>query len=153
MEHKPLPMLANIGADVIFKKDDKILLLQRSATNKNPGQYTFVGGKSDAGESITDTAIREAFEEVGVRIQPKDLQFIHVIQKIMPRNAHNKDWFFFIFVVDTWQGELYNKEPQKHSQMAWFSLNDLPKGLGETHRQAIIQWQNKQYCSVFKLNS
>ncbi len=45
----------------------RILLTLRSAGLKNhSGQISFPGGMSDGGESVTETALREAAEEVGL---------------------------------------------------------------------------------------
>lgn len=146
MNNHPLPMLAHVAADTILKKNDKILLLKRSPSSKIPGQYSLIGGKCDEGESVIDCAIREAYEEIGVQLQTKDLQFAHVVHKIIPGNT--KDWIFFFFITESWQGEPFNKEPEKHCEMTWFPINELPLSLGETHRQAITKWCNKQYFSI-----
>lgn len=146
MKNKPV-MLAHIATDIIFKRNNNILLLKRSATNKVPGQYSFISDKCDEGESIIDCAIREAYEEIGIHVQVENLQFAHVVHKIIRSNIPSKDWIFF-FIVEDWQGEPFNKEPEKYSEMTWFSSSELPLSFGETHRQAIMQWQNKQHLSL-----
>lgn len=143
----PKPMLAHIAVDVILTKDDQILLLQRFGTSSTPGKHSLIGGKCDEGESIIQAAAREVYEEIGVHIEPEDLQFVHVIHKIMPGDAPHKDWFFFFFAVTRWHGEPFNKEPKKHKTLAWFPLNALPT-LGETHLQAINEWRKANFYSI-----
>lgn len=151
MNQKPIPMFAHIAVDVIFKKNDHILLLKRISKSAIPGKYSFIGGKCDEGESIVEAVIREAQEEVGARIQPEDLNLVHVVHKVMPGSTPGKDWIFFIFMVERWQGELLNKEPEKHSEMTWVTLDQLPLDLGEVHAQAIAEWRKKNLCSVFSV--
>lgn len=146
MKKQSIPMLAHIAVDTIFKKDNQILLLRRSQTFKVPGQYSFIGGKCDEGESIVETAIREAYEEIGVVIRSEDLTFAHVVQKRM--KSPHKDWIFFFFVVETWQGDITNKETEKHESVGWFDINKLPTGFGPIHHKALIGWQNKSLWSI-----
>lgn len=143
----PIPMLAHIAVDVILTKDDKILLLERVGTDNKSGKHSLIGGKCDEGESIIQAAIREVYEEIGIHLEQEDLKFVHVIHKVMPGDATQKDWFFFFFVVTRWQGEPFNKEPKKHSNLAWFPLKTLPT-LGETHLQAINEWRKANFCSI-----
>lgn len=52
---------------IAFDPDGRLLLTKRSAKLKHhPGQIAFPGGKSDQGETATETALREACEEVGL---------------------------------------------------------------------------------------
>ncbi len=63
---------------LFFQKNDEwhIVLIERSSTNKNDrhaGQISFPGGKKDPSDKdILDCALRECYEEVGIRIDPKD---------------------------------------------------------------------------------
>ncbi len=65
--------------------------------------------------------VREAAEEAGLDICPDDLRMCHVIH----RHATDERVSFF-FTADTWRGEPQNREPEKCSELAWFSINALP---------------------------
>ena len=51
---------------VIILKDDRVLLIKR--VKKGRTYYVFPGGKGEIGETPRMTAIREAYEELGVQV-------------------------------------------------------------------------------------
>ena len=52
---------------VVLKNNDQFLLLKRKK-DPNRNMYTPVGGKLDPFENPTNAAIRETFEETGIKI-------------------------------------------------------------------------------------
>ena len=60
---------------VIINKDKKILLQKRSMNKlSNPGQWGLTGGKVDVGEDTLTTAVRETYEEIGVKLNKEELK-------------------------------------------------------------------------------
>ena len=53
---------------------DALLLEVRSEKVRQPGEVCFPGGKSERGENVTETAVRETCEELGLR--PEDIEII-----------------------------------------------------------------------------
>jgi 8-oxo-dGTP diphosphatase len=137
-----------LATGILFIKDDKILLMHRSGTGYADGYYAFVGGKCDKGETIIENAIRECYEEVGAIVAPEDLQFAHVIHRIDADN--DKNWVLFFFVVEKWQGEITNREPDKHDELAWFPLTALPEPMVPTHLQTLIEISNNRHFSIYR---
>jgi len=123
-----------LACALIFRKDGKFLLLKRSGTGFMDGYWALVGGKCDKGESITESALRESCEEVGVQLRADQVTFAHVMHR---PDVDKHDWIIFYFVVDAWEGELINNEPKKHSEMAWFALDTLPEMMVVSHRKAL----------------
>jgi isopentenyl-diphosphate Delta-isomerase len=62
----------------IVASDGRVLLQRRALAKENwPGLWDIsVAGHVSAGESAIDAAIRETFEEIGLRIEPEEL--IHI---------------------------------------------------------------------------
>ena len=52
---------------VILLKDDEVLLIKRVKNNRT--YYVFPGGKAEVGETPEMTAMREAYEELGVQVE------------------------------------------------------------------------------------
>ena len=116
----------NIPASYLYLvKDNKILLLKRVNTGYEDGNYSFVAGHVEIGEPFSETIIREAFEESGIKIEAKNLRVVHVLH----RKSIDSERVDVFFTTDKWEGEIENKEPNKCSELKWFDINNLPKNL------------------------
>lgn len=118
------------GVALIIERDDKMLLLKRSPAATHPGYYCNIGGHVDGGETIRQAAAREAYEEVGIIIKPDQLKFLQVVH----RYHENGEVIVFFFKALSFEGEPINKEPEKHSEMIWVPINNLPEPLFPTFR-------------------
>jgi len=108
---------------VVLRKEGKIVFLLRSHTGYKDGTYTLPAGHVEDGESYKQAAVREAFEEVGVRIQPEHLRQVYTMQRDEKEKHVRVDVFF---EAAQWEGEPANMEPEKHGQIAWFKAANLP---------------------------
>jgi ADP-ribose pyrophosphatase YjhB (NUDIX family) len=64
-----------VVAGTIPEQDGQVLLTRRSI-NPGRGLWTFPGGFVDFGESVTDAAVRETYEETGLTV---DLTGLHAV--------------------------------------------------------------------------
>ncbi len=110
---------------ILLEKDGKFLFLRRFNTGYQDGNYDLPAGHIDEGELPTETAIREAKEEVNVDLKSEDLQLVHVIYK--PKHDPTGDRINFLFRAKKWSGEVKNLEPEKCDGLGWFALDELPK--------------------------
>jgi mutator protein MutT len=67
-----MPGLIEVGCAIIHKSG-KILIAQRHLHDSFGGYWEFPGGKREAQETIEQCLEREAYEELGIRIQPEKL--------------------------------------------------------------------------------
>ena len=111
---------------VIIKKDNKILLSKRKNTGYGDGLYALPGGGVDGDETILQAAIREAQEELAITLRKKDLHVLHASHIRYPSRVET---IRFFIVVDKWDGEIINNEPEKCDDIRWFELNKLPENL------------------------
>jgi 8-oxo-dGTP diphosphatase len=133
-----------VAVHLFFLKDDKILLLRRFNTGYEDGNYSVVAGHVDAGETVTQAAIREAQEEAGVVLQLGDLQVVHVMNR-----KSNDERVDFFMAVKGWDGEIKNTEPEKCDDLAWFPMETLPANMIPYVRFAIENYQRRIWYSEF----
>ncbi len=117
-----------IPASYIFlEKDSKYLIARRFNTGYQDGFYQTPAGHVDEGEFPSETAIREAKEEIGIEISPADLELFHVSYRVKHDDTDNRVDFFFR--VRKWKGEVINTEPNKCDDLKWVRLNELPSNM------------------------
>ena len=126
-------------------KDDKILLLRRSNTGYEDGKYSVPAGHVESNETITQAMIREAGEEIGVKISIKNLEFAHV----MHRKSGTEERIDFFFVCKKWSGEVQNCEPKKCDNLEWYDLKKIPANVIPYVRSAIRHVSNNLTFSEF----
>jgi ADP-ribose pyrophosphatase YjhB (NUDIX family) len=124
------PQRPFVGAHLILIQDDTILMMKRTVKDGMDGYYALVAGKVDEFESPRVALAREAFEEVGVTIDPQDLEIICIIHHAKTDyKAQKHDVIEFYFKAKTWSGTPVNLEPDKASELKFFPLDNLPQPL------------------------
>lgn len=83
------PRRISSGAMILEDKKGQALIVK---SGYKP-HWTFPGGIIDAGETPKEAAIRETFEEVGIRVDPKNVEFVAVIN----RKSDYADTYQFLF--------------------------------------------------------
>lgn len=84
------------------------------------------GGKVESGEPLVDAAIRETFEETGVRVFRKDLTLL------FQGPARTPGRVMFVFRAEDWQGPVASKEG---ALVRWITWSDLERGsFGDFHK-------------------
>ena len=83
-------MIVNVSAIISHK--NKVLLMQRDINDKHfPGHWGVPGGgMEDEDATIEATAIREVFEEVGLKIKPTQIRY----------NNRYKDVIFIVVMAE-----------------------------------------------------
>ncbi len=110
---------------IIFRKNGKVALLLRENTSWMAGYWGLVSGKVEEDESFVQAAIREAKEEAGVNLKPENLEF--VLAEHRTGDEPGTAWMDIYFEATNWSDEPYNAEPHVHSQLDWFSMDELPE--------------------------
>ncbi|MFI6339434.1 NUDIX domain-containing protein [Streptomyces sp. NPDC050535] len=104
----------------------RVVLLQRGERAKfGRGMWDLPVGKSEPGESITGTAVRELHEETGLTVKAESLKVVHVIHGAWGAEAPN-GFLTVVFAAHEWSGEPENREPLKHAQVRWTDIGALP---------------------------
>ncbi len=129
---------------LFFFDDDMTLLSLRTRTGYMDGFYSVVAGHIEPGETILQTAAREAAEEAGVVIVPRDTEVVGV----MHRQDEEERIDFFVR-VHAWVGEPYNKEPEKCAELEWFHLDALPPNIVPYVYRALLNYKHNRWFDEF----
>ncbi|MBV2153667.1 NUDIX domain-containing protein [Kitasatospora sp. SUK 42] len=120
----------------------RVVLLRRGPKAKfAQGLWDLPVGKSEPGEPITETAVRELKEETGLIVSPEDLRLAHIIHGARGVEAPN-GFLTVVFAAHRWSGKLTNGEPDKHSEVAWADADAVPDGFVSTTRSALLSYLN-----------
>ncbi len=111
------------GALIINDKNEVLLLKRGPKCRNGVGFWAKPGGKVELWEKIEDAVKREIKEEIGVDIEIiRSLGFTEGISK----NESNH-WIAFNYLAKIVGGEIKNLEPEKHEEVKWFKLDNLPE--------------------------
>lgn len=144
----------NVGI-VVFNQDKKILLCERADTER--GQWQFPQGGIDAGETVLEAAVRELFEETGI----KSVQLVKVLEKPIkydfpkdiydrftknnPKNIYigqEQEWVLYHFFGDDSEIDL---ETDKHVEFVQYQWTNKEFAI-----ENIIHWKKDLYRKVLK---
>jgi 8-oxo-dGTP diphosphatase len=110
-----------IGVGVVVRQNGRVLLGQRHGSTGS-GHWGFPGGHLEYGEEVEECAARELFEETG-------LQAKSVYVGPWTNDTMEKHYVTLFAFVDTFEGEVSLKEPNKCLGWNWFQWEALPQPL------------------------
>lgn len=116
-----------IAAFVILRRGKTVAFVLREHTAWMNGYYGLLSGKVEKNESYIQAAIREAFEEGGIKISSKDLQYVHTSHR--KSEGDNNTWVDVYFEASSWEGEPYNAQSDQHSELKWLDMDKLPANI------------------------
>ncbi|MFF9143171.1 NUDIX domain-containing protein [Streptomyces albogriseolus] len=120
MSREPHLLIADV-AQVLLRSNGAALSVHRKPDAAFvPGQLTVVGGHLQAGEPLDHAARREAREEAGVLISAEQQEFCGLIHHHDAEGG--LDRITSVFVAQSWRGEPYNAEPDKHEGLFWVPM-------------------------------
>ncbi|NCN27764.1 NUDIX hydrolase [bacterium] len=90
---KPIPGYTDAVA-LVLRRGAQILYAKRGNETTGSGNWGFVGGKLDAGESIREAAERESLEEIGVSFLNPEIVTVSLTQD------GNKKFRVFVVLAD-----------------------------------------------------
>ena len=114
-----------VGA-LIFNDNNEFLMVLRSENCKNEaGKWMIPGGAVDFNERLEDCVRREAMEEIGVELDVE--RNFGAVNHILPDEGQH--WVAPVFKCRIKSGKPHIREPHKHAEMKWFSMDNLPENL------------------------
>ena len=128
---------------LILTKDNKVLLSRRYNTGFHDGEYSFPAGHLHGeDETLKQAMVREAKEEVGIKVDLTDLELIHVMHRRQqePTNERRVNLFF---MARKWKGEPRIMEPNKCDDLQWFEIDQIPDNTISYIKRAINCFRNR----------
>ncbi len=92
-----------------------------------------VNGHLEKGETIKECIIREALEEINIKLRPEDLKLVNLTHA----NFNGVEYIMPIFHTNKYQGKIKICEPEKCDKLEWFDINDLPHDIAQNRKQMI----------------
>lgn len=109
----------------IIIKNGKILLSLRENTGFMDGWYSLVAGHVEADETVDEAMLREAKEEANIVVKSMKLGTVMFRKGIDGRD----DYMDFFFIIDDYEGDIINKEPQKCGELKFFNITNMPNNV------------------------
>lgn len=128
-------LIVSIGSAAIIRDDEGRFLLQQRSDN---GRWGLPGGALDPGEEPAETAVREAFEETGLHVEPIKLVGIfggkgHLVQY---PNGDRTAYISTTFECRVIGGEI-TPITDETLDVRWFAPEELPQSFVEAHQRRI----------------
>lgn len=105
----------------LLLKDDKVLLAMKKR-GFGAGKWNGVGGKVGGRETIKQAAIRETREEIGIKLDCKQLKNVGSL-KFYFKNRPELDQHMHVFIITDFLGEPIESEEMKP---VWFRYLEVP---------------------------
>ena len=112
-----------IGAAIV-NQEGKLLLAQRGSQAKNEqGLWETPGGGQELGDTMQETLKREMMEELNIEIGIGEVlgTYDHILPEV------GQHWVAVSFICKITNGEPTIMEPEKCSQIGWFTLDEAEK--------------------------
>lgn len=118
-----------VDVHIVLLRGDSVLLGRRANTGFADGLWHLPAGHLEDGEPLPDAVAREAREELGVRVDGRSLELVHVM--------HQPGRVATFFAAAEWGGRIRNMEPHKCADLSWFALDQLPREMTPYCRAAL----------------
>ena len=115
------------AVNILIINDGKLMLGRRQNTGWKDGMLCVMGGHVEENETPTQAVIREAKEELGVTINPNDIEFTCVAA----RRSTPTDYVSYVFTIEDKDYKYINNEPDKCTELVWVDPSKLPNDVIE----------------------
>lgn len=118
------------GSSIIVRNEKGEILLQQRSDN---GRWGLPGGCQDLGENLRTTAVRELFEETGIKVNEEDLVLIDTLSgEARKRSYPNGDIVYnnsSLYLVDVNSNDIDINIDSESIRVEFVDVNKLPEPL------------------------
>jgi 8-oxo-dGTP diphosphatase len=116
-----------VGLGLYILNDRGQVLLGLRKAKHGEGTWCPPGGHLKYGESFEEGAVREAFEETGIRVNPADVRVAGVTNDFFTESG--KHYVTINLTTRSFAGEPRIAEPDKCAGWQWFDPDMLPENM------------------------
>lgn len=120
---------------IVLNEAGEILLQKR----RDSGKWGFLGGVAELGESLEETAVREAFEESGLRIVIDSLFGVYSKYFSEYPNGDKAQPVLTMFIAHVESGEII-KQNSETAELKYFPPDKAPVLFNEQHRDILADF-------------
>ena len=125
-----IPFIQTGAAIIIRNENGEILLQERTDRNK----WGLPGGCQDLGEDLRVTAVREAFEETGIKLDPNQIELIDTLSGESRKNSYpNGDIVYnntSLYLADVSLEDASTlKGDSETKRLRFFDIDEVPENL------------------------
>jgi 8-oxo-dGTP diphosphatase len=117
----------SIGVGILIVNDEKQILLSPRLKPYGFMKLALPGGHVEWMEDLRDTAVRETFEEAGIKLNRRRVYNLYVYSEEINRKL-GKHYITHYLIARLPKGQTpKDKEPHKHGPWRWVDPFNLPK--------------------------
>jgi len=120
------PQRCTLDVFLLLTCHDQVLLALRQGTGFADGMWNLPSGKAEAGENAVVAVIREAHEELGIRLAAHEVSFAATVHCRNTDTDTRIGLFFQAAAKNSPLDTPYNAEPHKCAKLAWYPMTMLP---------------------------
>ncbi|MBM3200199.1 NUDIX domain-containing protein [Candidatus Woesearchaeota archaeon] len=140
----------------IYNPQGKVLLQKRSVNKDSwPGLWDVsAAGHVIHGETPKEAAVREVFEETGLKINPKDLEYLGVdkVSRIIPKVNWTNNEFYHIYLLKfNGKAEQLRLQKEDVEKVEFFTIDKIEKDLKDSKENKKYVPHGEYYHKIFKL--
>ena len=142
-----IPFIQTGAAIIIRNENGQILLQERTDRDK----WGLPGGCQDLGEDLRSTAVREAFEETGIKLDPNEIELIDTLSGESRKNSYpNGDIVYnntSLYLADVSMEDASNlKGDSETKRLRFFNPEEVPENLMDADLiKSYINYMNKRH--------
>lgn len=118
------------GSSIVVRNELGQILLQQRSDN---GKWGLPGGCQDLGENLKTTAVRELYEETGIKVNEEDITLIDTLSgKSRKRMYPNGDIVYnntSLYLVDVNSKDIHINIDSESIKLEFFDINKLPESM------------------------
>ena len=142
----PRPQVV-VGGFAINQYGEFPVLFRTDKVRSAPNCWALPTGLHELGLTLSQQFANELEEELGLTVSPNTRSVNLGVYENMPGDGWH--WVINMVAVSVAKSDIVNKEPDKHSDIRWVSINQFRELLGSVH-PTLKEWVEANMEEIYK---